>query len=187
MKRACILRRTAAALLAVALAWPLLPAARGSAGGEAGPPASFEWPLALDDERLRPLASSAVDRRFAARFPGAIGRFASDDATWILRRVDRPTRMLHPATDCFRGLGYAIRTERLVAGPRGLQRCFVAIREGGALDVCERIVDADGRSFTDTSAWYWSAVLGRSRGPWLAATRASTSYAYTGRTEETGS
>lgn len=187
MRRARILRRTAAALLALALAWPFLPAARGGAAVEAAVPASFEWPLAVDGERLRPLASSAVDRRFAARFPGAIGRFASEDATWILRRVDRPTRMLHPSTDCFRGLGYAIRTERLVAGPHGLQRCFVATREGGALDVCERIVDADGRSFTDTSAWYWSAVLGRSRGPWFAATRASSSHAFAGKAEEAGS
>jgi len=176
-------RHAAAALLAFAFAWPLLPTARS--GAAAGPPTpDHEWPLALDGERLRPLAASAVDRRFAARFPGAIGRFASEDATWILRRVDRPTRMLHPATDCFRGLGYAIRTERLVAGPRGLQRCFVATREGAALDVCERIVDADGQVFTDASAWYWSAILGRTRGPWFAVTRASNAHAFTGKAGE---
>jgi len=184
MKRVQCLRHAAFALLALALAWPFLPSARGGAVAEAAVPASFEWPLAVDGERLRPLASSAVDRRFAARFPGAIGRFASEDATWILRRVDRPTRMLHPATDCFRGLGYAIRTERLVAGPQGLRRCFVAAREGTALDVCERIVDAEGRTFTDTSAWYWTAVLGRSRGPWFAVTRASNPPAQTGTVGE---
>jgi hypothetical protein len=131
-----------------------------------------EWPHVLDGEQLRPLAMSDVEGRFAARFPGAIARFASDEARWILRRVDQPTRMLHPATDCYRGLGYAIRDERLSAGMRGLQRCFVATRDGLDLTVCERIVDADGGAYTDTSAWYWMAVLGRSRGPWLAMTRA---------------
>ena len=164
-------RALAAALLAVAFAWPVVRPARGSPGSLA--PAPVEWPLAFDGEALRPLALSGVERRFAARFPGAIGRFASADATWILRRADRPTRMLHPAADCYRGLGYTIRDERLVAGPTGLQRCFSAERDVARLAVCERIVDSDGTVFTDTSAWYWAAMTGRSRGPWLAATRAA--------------
>lgn len=171
MSGAGAMRALAAALLAVALAWPLVGPARGSP--ESLAPASVEWPLTVDGEALRPLALSDVERRFAARFPGAIGRFASADATWILRRADRPTRMLHPATDCYRGLGYTIRDERLVAGPSGLQRCFGAVRDGARLAVCERIVDADEIVFTDTSAWYWAAMTGRSRGPWLAATRAA--------------
>jgi hypothetical protein len=166
-------RFIAGALLAFALASPLWPTAGPGAYAEPAIVRSVEWPLAVEGEQLRPLASSDVERRFAARFPGAIGRFASADATWILRRVDRPTRMLHPAADCFRGLGYAIRDERLVAGPSGLSRCFVAERTGDMLAVCERIVDADARAFTDTSAWYWSSVLGHSRGPWFASTRAT--------------
>jgi hypothetical protein len=130
-----------------------------------------EWPRAIGGDALRPLALSGVEARFAARFPGAIGRFASDDATWILRHVERPTRMLHPAADCYRGLGYSIRDERLVAGMSGLERCFIAARDRLELRVCEHIIDADGGTFTDTSAWYWYAALGRSRGPWLATTR----------------
>lgn len=173
MNAATLARGLAAALLALAFAWPFRPSAGDDATSERTSRGAVEWPRVVDGERLRPLASSEVERRFASRFPGAIGRFASADATWILRRVDRPTRMLHPAADCFRGLGYAIRNERLVAGPHGLARCFVATRDDGAISVCERIIDAEGRAFTDTSAWYWSSVLGRSRGPWFASTRAT--------------
>lgn len=165
-------RIPAALLLALALAWPLLPGAQGATGSAAIRPA-FEWPHDIDGEGLRPVALTDVERRFAERFPGSIGRFASRQATWILRHVEAPTRMLHPAKDCFRGLGYRIEAERLVRRPAGLERCFRASRAGTALEVCERIVDADGGVFTDTSAWYWSAALGRSRGPWLASTRAA--------------
>ena len=128
--------------------------------------------MAIDGEPLRPLAQGELEQRFAERFPGVIGRFASQDATWILRRVDQPTRMLHPAADCFRAAGYAIRDERLLMGKSGLRRCFTATHERNRLLVCEQIVGADGESFTDTSAWYWAAAFGRTRGPWLATTRA---------------
>ena len=30
--------------------------------------------------------------------------------------------------------------------------------------------DAQGRAFTDTSDWFWAAMLGRSAGPWQAFT-----------------
>ena len=171
MIRRRIPRILAATLLALAVTRPL--ARHRAEPDERSTHNAPEWPRAIDGAALRPLALSDVEARFAARFPGSIGRFASDDATWILRRVERPTRMLHPAADCYRGLGYAVRDERLVAGASGLERCFVAARARRELSVCERIIDADGRAFTDVSAWYWHAALARSRGPWLAITRAA--------------
>jgi len=39
--------------------------------------------------------------------------------------------------------------------------------------VCERIEDARGLAFTDASAWFWAAQLGRSTGPWRAVTVAT--------------
>lgn len=132
-----------------------------------------EWPLQLDGQPLQPLAMSAVEQRFAQRFPGRIGRFRSGAGAITLRTADRPTRMLHPAADCYRGLGYLIRNARLERdGSARLWRCFVAWRDGKALRVCERIESVDGHSFADTSAWYWAAALGQSRGPWLAVTTA---------------
>jgi hypothetical protein len=90
----------------------------------------------------------------------------------VLRRVDAPTRMLHPAADCFRGLGHRIDAPRLERDAQGrLARCFVAVAPGGErLRVCERIEGRDGSAFVDASAWFWSAAFGRSAGPWLAVT-----------------
>ena len=132
----------------------------------------FEWPQILDGQPLRPLALSTVERRFANQFPGRIGRFSTGDAAVTLRSVDRPTRMLHPATDCYRGLGYKIMDSRLETDAEArLWRCFTAWRDGQAYRVCERIEAADGEGFTDTSAWFWAASLERSSGPWLAVTK----------------
>jgi hypothetical protein len=52
-----------------------------------------------------------------------------------------------------------------------LWRCFEAHQGGQRVRVCERIVDANGLAFTDTSAWFWAASLGQSAGPWRAVTR----------------
>ena len=91
-----------------------------------------------------------------------------------MRDVERPTRRLHPAADCYRGLGFAIHAERLERDASArLWRCFDATRGGSALRVCERIEDATGGAFTDTSAWFWAARLGRSPGPWQALTVAT--------------
>jgi len=151
-----------------------------------------EWPERYEGERIRPLALSDVEQRFAAQFPGAIARFTDERRVITLRQVTSPTRKLHPAADCYRGLGYRVSDIALshrspsrsasdadaISSARArepvlLQRCFVASKEGRRLRVCEYIEDAAGQGFTDTSAWYWAALLGESEGPWLAATTAS--------------
>lgn len=145
----------------------------GLSASAPGPVERFvEWPQQFAGQPLQPLALSAVEQRFAAQFPGAIARFRAGAQVLSLRHVTRPTRKLHPAADCYRGLGYRIQAmslQRRAAGG-GLQRCFVASGQGPALRVCEYIEDAAGQSFTDTSAWYWAALGGGSSGPWLAVT-----------------
>jgi hypothetical protein len=134
--------------------------------------ASHEWPSQWDGVPLRPLALSEVEQRFADRFPGAIGRMTDGTQTLVMREVSQPTRMLHPAADCYRALGYRIEQAQLERDAQArLWRCFVAQRHGTQkFRVCERIVDAQGAAFTDTSAWYWSAASGQSTGPWQAVT-----------------
>ncbi len=63
---------------------------------------------AWDGAPLRPLALSDVEQRFAARLPGAIARTTDGRRTLVLRQVAMPTRMLHPAADCYRALGFRI-------------------------------------------------------------------------------
>lgn len=164
-----------AALLGVLMLCALLPLLRPTAvRAEAGATRAFtETPQVWQGRALRPLALSAVEQRFASHFPGRITRLTDGEQLLVLRDVSTPTRMLHPATDCYRGLGYHIEQARLERDAEALLwRCFVAERGGVKTRVCERIVDANGASFTDTSSWYWAAQLGRSRGPWLAVTTA---------------
>ena len=154
----CILWSGAAALRTPAVAAPVA--------------STIEWPREWEGAALRPLALSEVEQRFADRFPGAIGRMTDGRQTLVMREVRQPTRMLHPAADCYRALGYRIEQARLERDAEArLWRCFVAQRHGTPkIRVCERIVDAEGTAFTDTSAWYWAAASGRSPGPWQAVT-----------------
>lgn len=133
-----------------------------------------ELPTEWAGQPLRPLALSAVEQRFAQRFPGTVDRMTDGHQVLVFRTVNRPTRMLHPATDCYRGLGYRIHSEQLEARmDNTLWRCFVAVRAGRAVRVCERIEDAAGQGYADTSAWYWAAVTHQSTGPWMAVTEAT--------------
>ena len=137
--------------------------------------AANEMPSHWNGAAMRPLALSDVELRFAKHFPGTLARMTDGRHTLVLRTVSKPTRMLHPATDCYRGLGYHIVNEQLEAQAHSNDRwrCFVAQRKGRSVRVCERIEDANGQGFTDTSSWYWAAVAGQSHGPWKAITVAT--------------
>ncbi|MEO8079960.1 MAG: exosortase Q [Caldimonas sp.] len=163
----------AVVLVACALA-PI--AAQVARGGHAERPLApgAEWPRQWQGRPLRPLALGDVEARFASQFPGRIARLTDDRSVIVWREVLSPTRMLHPAADCYRGLGYRIDDARLERDADGaLWRSFVASRPGRRVRVAERIVDARGGSYTDASAWFWAAELGRSPGPWQALTVAT--------------
>lgn len=133
-----------------------------------------ELPMQWEGRPIRPLVLTDVEQRFARQFPGSLARLTDGERVIVLRTVLQPTRMLHPAADCYRGLGWNIVNARLEQdAQRQLWRCFEAQRGGQRLRVCEQILDAQGRAFTDTSAWYWAALLDQSRGPWTALTVAS--------------
>jgi hypothetical protein len=170
-QRAAALRLVSLLLLAFCALLTLQPTAAPSLPRVEAP--AHEWPAHWEGRPLRPLAFSAVEQRFAQHFPGRMARFSDGTQIILLREVQAPTRMLHPAADCYRASGFQIADTRLARDAAGaLWRCFVARGGAAPLQVCERIVDADGQAFTDTSSWYWSALTGRSRGPWQAVTRA---------------
>ena len=135
-----------------------------------------EWPAQIDGRAVWPLPLSEAESRFAADFPGRIRRLTDGQRIFILRWVMRPTRKLHPATDCFRGIGYAVKPGGLTTGPDGREwGCFRASRGDITLRVTERIWDSAGNSWPDVPAWFWSAALGRTTGPWWAMTACSDS------------
>jgi len=165
-----------AALLPLCALWGLgQTVVEHAAPGDAGTPThSVELPTEWQGTPLRPLAVSEVELRFARHFPGTLARLTDGHRVLVLRAVNQATRMLHPATDCYRGLGYRIRNEQLEEDiDKTRWRCFIAERGGRELRVCERIEDAQGQGYTDTSAWYWAAVSGQSHGPWQAITVAT--------------
>lgn len=127
------------------------------------------WPTHFRDQPLTPLPLSALEERFARRFPGSIARFTDGENVLTLRHVTRPTRQLHPAEDCFKGLGYAVsRAKPFVDQREQAWSCFGAERDGSRVRVCERIHDGQGNGWSDVSAWFWAAQYGG--GPWWATT-----------------
>jgi hypothetical protein len=155
-------------------------AVSGTAGG--GPAAAvvarssaIEWPTHFRGQPLTQLPPTALEERFAVRFPGAVARFTDGEQLLIARHVRRPTRLLHPASDCFRAAGYAVAGAQAAVDAQGVRwRCFVASRGGERLRVCERISerldDAGEPGWTDVSAWFWDAQFRRSGSAWWALT-----------------
>ena len=152
-------------LLAAAVA-ALAPLGRTEDVGSAPPVA---WPATWEGRALTPMAPGPGDEWLGRGFPGRVARFSDGGRQVVLRRVTAATRKLHPARDCFAALGYRIEPARMRGVRGGYSSCFDAMRDGRRVRVCEWIVDADARVFSDVSSWYWPALFGRSPGPWTAA------------------
>jgi hypothetical protein len=133
---------------ATAASAPLLPGRNQTAAGDlhfAG------WPLAYEGRALTEMPLTQREIAMARDFPGRIGRFSDGKREIVMRWVGVPTRRLHSAADCLRGIGYSITP-------------LPARRDAGT--VCELIRDARGAAFPDVSAWYWNALFGATQGPW---------------------
>jgi exosortase/archaeosortase family protein len=139
-------------------------AAAAFPGWEAGP-VSADWVQKTFGER---------EARFARDFPGKTAVFTDDAGhTRIVRWLGRPTRRLHPAAYCLRALGYETSPRPILQKPDGSIWSATEARRSGSgqrLLVYERITGADGQAWTDVSAWYWTALFGRARGPWWTVT-----------------
>ena len=158
-------------LCALAALRPLLKVSvpRDEVGSDAGFPGWIAAPL---PNGAMPLKLSPRDVKFAEQFPGRIAAYSDDQSTWIVRWVTRPTRKLHPASDCLRATGYTVAPEPIFAEANGSHWGVVSASRGPEkLIIHERIIDANGREFTDVSAWFWSAILEKSQGPWWCLTR----------------
>lgn len=158
-----------ACLLAFLAPW-LSAMPKSPGGGHAG--VVFPgWPTHFEGRALTQLPLSERERRFGDDFPGRIARFTDGRREVIIRFVTDATRKLHPASDCFSGIGYSVRPLPLRVDDAGARwGSFTAERGGEKFRVYERIYADAGDSWEDVSAWYWAVAGGNNPGPWWAVT-----------------
>lgn len=151
---------------------PLLSAMpENAAGGHASANGFPGWPTHFEGQALTRLPLSEREARFGDDFPGRVARFTDGRREVIVRFVTSATRKLHPASECFAGIGYRIRPLPLKIDEAGARwGSFAAERGGEKFLVRERLYADGGGSWEDASAWYWAAVGGKSPGPWWAVT-----------------
>ena len=129
------------------------------------------WPTAFEGRPLYPLALTEQERGFQRGFPGHVARFTDGSHEIVMRSLHRASRRLHPAADCLKAVGYQVTPRPIRVGTDGhYWGCVLAQRPGKSLQVCERIYDGNGNSWSDVSSWYWAAMLGKTNGPWQSMT-----------------
>ncbi|TMQ76129.1 hypothetical protein ACCUM_0068 [Candidatus Accumulibacter phosphatis] len=133
------------------------------------------WPSSFEGRPLTVLPLTPLEDRLQKDFPGRVGRFTDGQREIILRWVTHASRQLHPSSDCFKASGYGVEALAIkIVGDQYWSR-FLATRGATRLEVAERIDSLDGQQWSDVSAWYWAAQLGRTHGPWWAVTVAASS------------
>lgn len=121
----------------------------------------------LGVKKLKALPFTSLEKRFISDFAGKTGRFTDGEREIIVRKIDFPTRKLHSASDCYKGLGYKIDFLPIFVDKNGNKwNSFKAVKNNKSFIVNERIYDDFGNSWTDVSSWYWSSLLGKSNKPW---------------------
>lgn len=126
------------------------------------------WPKTYEGQPLTSLPLSEKERYFQKDFPGKIARFHDGNKEIVVRWVEEPTRKLHPARDCFKGVGYTVEALDLKVSKQGVRMsCFLATKDSTVLQVCEYIEAMSGENWSDVSEWYWSVVFGSSSQGWM--------------------
>lgn len=119
------------------------------------------WQKTFEGKTLTKLPLSEIENSFSKDFPGYISRFSDGKRQVIFRWVKEETRKLHPASDCFKGIGYTIKPLSINSSNNQLWGRFEADKENEKIVVSEIIYDNHGNSWTDVSSWYWSAFISR--------------------------
>jgi hypothetical protein len=134
-----------------------------------------DWPQTFEGQKLHQISLKEEEIKFNKDFPGSMARFTDGKREFFLRHINKESRKLHPAQDCFRAYGYAINP--LPVKLDNANRTWSCVRASkGEQDyrVCELIVDTHGNSWSEPSTWYWNALLSgtmqfnQTSGPWLA-------------------
>ena len=124
------------------------------------------WPARFEGEALEEEPLGDFERAFAKSFPGRVGRFRAGRRIVIMRWTPSLTHRVHGAAYCLGATGWKVEPRPLEARADGAWSAFRATRGKETLHVREQARDASGATFADVPAWFFSALLGRSAGPW---------------------
>jgi exosortase/archaeosortase family protein len=122
---------------------------------------------------LKVVALTADEEAFAQGFPGLVEKFADGHKSILVRTVKCETRQLHSSSDCYRGMGFEVKALPILKHEGIRWSRFEASRLNERVQVSECIFDQSGDMWTDVSSWYWSALLGKTKGPWCLITVAT--------------
>lgn len=157
-------------IVCVIAALPPFLSARSESAGNAAAVSFPGWPTEFEGRTLTPVPLTELEERFNTDFPGKIARFTDGKREIVIRWVTEATRKLHPASDCFQGLGYTVKPLAMHRDEKGsLWSKFAASKGSQQLRVYERIHADSGETWTDVSAWYWAALT-KPNGSWWAVT-----------------
>jgi hypothetical protein len=124
------------------------------------------WPEQFEGSTLKKLSLSEREERFAREFPGHIARFTDGNREIIVRWTTQASRKLHPASECFKGLGYTVGLGLMWIDQNGAYWRSFEAKKVKKFRVLERIYDQAGNSWAEVPAWYWATRLGKTNGPW---------------------
>lgn len=127
-------------------------------------------PTTFEGARLVEEPLTEREAAFAEGFPGKIGRYTAGGKVVILRETDRATHRVHSAATCLAASGWSVEPLPMERLDSGEWSRFRAEKGGESLVVREQIRATDGSTLPDVPSWFWSALLGRTKGPWLIAT-----------------
>ncbi|MDF1751264.1 MAG: archaeosortase/exosortase family protein [Verrucomicrobiales bacterium] len=122
------------------------------------------WPETYEGHYLEEIPLSPIEKRFAGDFPGKLGIFRAGHDKVIFRWVQKPTRKLHPASDCLKAAGYEIESEKSGG-------FFAFSHDGESGWFVEEEIFNESERWPEISSWFWSSLFSRAEGPWWAVTR----------------
>ena len=96
-------------IVCVIAALPPFLSTQSESAGNAAAVAFPGWPTEFEGRTLTAVPLTELEERFNTDFPGKIARFTDGKREIVIRWVTEATRKLHPASDCFQGLGYTVK------------------------------------------------------------------------------
>ncbi len=162
--------------LIICLCATVAPVLRGNEKHTTHSDAQFPgWSEAINLSEVNKEPLTEREKAFEKGFPGRIARFTKAHTDIVVRWLYRRSRKLHPANDCFRGMGYSITPMRPVRDETGHQWSrFKATKGKESVYVFERIYNSKGRSWSTVSEWNWYTLWKDAQPPWWCITIIST-------------